>query len=192
MGPVLQLNWPGRSLEPVGLAQGGLATDPSGDGTESGTSRNTSPGLEHSTHNPPPSSSLIPALPSRTRQGILLSDQRRHILHLSLESTSSSIHQHVSSPSAWQQPRPDQASGNALALRDVHENFEEKKQKKREGFGMRQHAYLLPCREGPEGTMGVSHECDEPSPDNRPARALCSPEPHWLRVASTTNTFTFF
>ncbi|KAL1263960.1 hypothetical protein QQF64_004315 [Cirrhinus molitorella] len=53
------------------------------------------------------------------------------------------------------------------ALRDVHENFEEKKQKKREGFGMRQHAYLLPCREGPEGTMGVSHECDEPSPDNR-------------------------
>lgn len=72
MGPVLQLNWPGRSLEPVGLAQGGLATDPSGDGTESGTSRNTSPGLEHSTHNPPPSSSLIPALPSHTRQGILL------------------------------------------------------------------------------------------------------------------------
>lgn len=57
---------------------------------------------------------------------------------------------------------------------------------------MCQHAYLLPCREGPEGTMGVSHECDEPSPDNRPTRALCSPEPHWLRVASTTNTFTFF
>lgn len=77
-------------------------------------------------------------------------------------------------------------------LRDAHKNFEEKKQKKREGFGMCQHAYLLPCREGPEGTMGVSHECDEPSPDNRPARALCSPEPHWLRVASTTNTFTFF
>ncbi len=164
----------------------------------------------------------------------------------------------MSSPSAWQQPRPDQASGNAFwwtcgtmmplelcacacmcvylcvfgtglvgngegvkrekqgcepvqsnksqlcsggssdvcgldrALRDVHENFEEKKQKKREGFGMRQHAYLLMCREGPKGTMGVSHECDEPSPDNRPTRALCLPEPHWLRVASTTNTFTFF
>ncbi|ROL53923.1 hypothetical protein DPX16_19609 [Anabarilius grahami] len=74
------------------------------------------------------------------------------------------------------------------ALRDVHE----KKQKKIEGFSVCQHAYLLPCRDGPEGTMGVSHECDEPSPDNRPAKALCSPEPHWLSVASTTNTFTFF
>ncbi len=51
------------------------------------------------------------SLPARST---LEADQRRHILHLSLESTSSSIHQHVSSPSAWQQPRPDQASGNAL------------------------------------------------------------------------------
>ncbi|TWW81466.1 hypothetical protein D4764_01G0012810 [Takifugu flavidus] len=30
MGRELLLGWPGRVLEPVGLAQGGLATDPVG------------------------------------------------------------------------------------------------------------------------------------------------------------------
>lgn len=45
MGRELLLGWPGRALEPVGLAQGGLATDPGGDGIKSGTSQNTSPGF---------------------------------------------------------------------------------------------------------------------------------------------------
>ena len=45
MGRELLLGWPGRVLEPVGLAQGGLATDPGGDGMKSGTSQNTSPGF---------------------------------------------------------------------------------------------------------------------------------------------------
>lgn len=68
----------------------------------------------------------------------------------------------------------------------------EKKQKKREGFGVCRQAYLLPRKEDPKGTMGVSHDRDEPGPDIRPVRALRSPEPHGLSVASTSNTFTFF
>lgn len=54
MGRELQLGWPGRVLEPVGLAQGGLATDPGGDGMKSGTSQNTSPGFGAFLAFPPP------------------------------------------------------------------------------------------------------------------------------------------
>ena len=54
MGRELQLGWPGRVLEPVGLAQGGLATDPGGDGMKSGTSQNTSPGFGAFLTFPPP------------------------------------------------------------------------------------------------------------------------------------------
>ncbi|TNN74631.1 hypothetical protein EYF80_015178 [Liparis tanakae] len=45
MGRELQLGWPGRVLEPVGLAQGGLATDPGGDGMKSGT-KQTRPAVD--------------------------------------------------------------------------------------------------------------------------------------------------
>lgn len=54
MGRELLLGWPGRVLEPVGLAQGGLATDPGGDGMKSGTSQNTSPGFGAFLAFPPP------------------------------------------------------------------------------------------------------------------------------------------
>lgn len=54
MGRELLLGWPGRALEPVGLAQGGLATDPGGDGIKSGTSQNTSPGFGAFLAFPPP------------------------------------------------------------------------------------------------------------------------------------------
>lgn len=54
MGRELQLGWPGRVLEPVGLAQGGLATDPGGDGMKSGTSQNTSLGFGAFLAFPPP------------------------------------------------------------------------------------------------------------------------------------------
>lgn len=54
MGRELLLGWPGRVLEPVGLAQGGLATDPGGDGMKSGTSQNTSPGFGAFLTFPPP------------------------------------------------------------------------------------------------------------------------------------------
>lgn len=54
MGRELLLGWPGRVLEPVGLAQGGLATDPGGDGIKSGTSQNTSPGFGAFLAFPPP------------------------------------------------------------------------------------------------------------------------------------------
>lgn len=54
MGRELQLGWPGRVLEPVGLAQGGLATDPGGDGMKSGTSQNTSLGFGAFLKFPPP------------------------------------------------------------------------------------------------------------------------------------------
>eukprot|EP00064_Thunnus_orientalis_P009492 superscaffoldBa00001211_g9516 len=89
MGRELQLGWPGRVLEPVGLAQGGLATDPGGDGMKSGTSQNTSPGFGAFLAFPPPMAACllgdqigaapvtcqrnVPALPSitsSTRTGI--------------------------------------------------------------------------------------------------------------------------
>lgn len=57
------------------------------------------------------------SLPARST---LETDQRWHLLHLPLESTSSSIYQHVFSPSAWQQPRPDQASGERAVMDRWH------------------------------------------------------------------------
>lgn len=59
MGRELQLGWPGRVLEPVGLAQGGLATDPGGDGMKSGTSQNTSPGFGAFLAFPPPMAACL-------------------------------------------------------------------------------------------------------------------------------------
>lgn len=59
MGRELQLGWPGRVLEPVGLAQGGLATDPGGDGMKSGTSQNTSPGFGAFFTFPPPMAACL-------------------------------------------------------------------------------------------------------------------------------------
>lgn len=60
MGRELLLGWPGRVLEPVGLAQGGLATDPGGDGMKSGTSQNTSPGFGAFLTFPPPMAACLP------------------------------------------------------------------------------------------------------------------------------------
>lgn len=59
MGRELQFGWPGRVLEPVGLAQGGLATDPGGDGMKSGTSQNTSPGFGAFLAFPPPMAACL-------------------------------------------------------------------------------------------------------------------------------------
>lgn len=59
MGRELLLGWPGRVLEPVGLAQGGLATDPVVTAWSLGRVRTSARGLEHSSH------SLLPWLPAR-------------------------------------------------------------------------------------------------------------------------------
>jgi len=59
MGRELLLGWLGRVLEPVGLAQGGLATDPGGDGMKSGTSQNTSPGFGAFFTFPPPMAACL-------------------------------------------------------------------------------------------------------------------------------------
>lgn len=73
MGRELLLGWPGRVLEPVGLAQGGLATDPGGDGMKSGTSQNTSPGFGAFLAFPPPMAACLPVCvdvyKTRAREG---------------------------------------------------------------------------------------------------------------------------
>lgn len=42
---------------------------------------------------------------------------------------------------------------------------------KEEGFDMCQQAYLLPARDGPEGTLGVSHEYDGKTANDGPERS---------------------
>lgn len=67
MGRELLLGWPGRVLEPVGLAQGGLATDPGGDGMKSGTSQNTSPGFGAFLTFPPPEPACLCAYETESK-----------------------------------------------------------------------------------------------------------------------------
>lgn len=81
MGRELLLGWPGRVLEPVGLAQGGLATDPGGDGMKSGTSQNTSPGFGAFLTFPPPMAACTcvyvwMCMRQRTREGNVWGKQR--------------------------------------------------------------------------------------------------------------------
>ncbi|KAI4807789.1 hypothetical protein KUCAC02_027574, partial [Chaenocephalus aceratus] len=73
----LQLGWPGRVLEPVGLAQGGLATDPGGDGMKSGTSQNTSPGFGAFLAFPPPMAACPASLYSKLRKTSCQANNRK-------------------------------------------------------------------------------------------------------------------
>lgn len=84
MGRELLLGWPGRVLEPVGLAQGGLATDPGGDGMKSGTSQNTSPGFGAFLAFPPPMAACPcvyawMCMRERTREGNVRGMQCAHM-----------------------------------------------------------------------------------------------------------------